>query len=118
MDSDATILAVHNLNDNMWETTNDNNISLLFVKEDLVCCQFDTPHLEESDNEYDVMLKLKQISNSPMIKTVEEEHAEKFVFYNAEELFPSINIEPILQPTVHNTKPVLETPDVESSTSM
>ena len=106
MENVATIPAIHTLNDIMWEKTDDDDIGLLVGKEDLVCCRFNTPHLEESDNKYDSMSKLDQTSNAPMVKTVEEEHAEKFLFNNAEELFPLANIKPTLQPAMHTTEPV------------
>ena len=49
MDSAANILAVHALNECMWETTDDDDIGSLVGKEDLACCHFLVPPLEESE---------------------------------------------------------------------
>ena len=53
MDSAAAILTAHASNDSMWETTDDDDIGSLVGEEDLVCCHFNVPHLEELDEECD-----------------------------------------------------------------
>ena len=52
-----------------------------------------------------------------MAKTVED-NTDKFVFDNAEELFPSPHTEPTFHQAMHLTKPVLETPEVEQDTDI
>ena len=118
MDSAANMLAVHGSNKSMWETTDDDNIGLLVGEDDLIFSHFATTLLEELEDEYDYMYDLDQTSNMPMVKTVEEEHMDKFVFNDAEELFPSTHIEPTLQPPMYPTKPVFNTPEAEQDTDI
>ena len=118
MDSAANMLAMHASNKRMWETIDDDNIGLLVGEDNLICCHFNTPQLEESEDEYDSMSDLDQASNTPMVRTVEEEHVNKFVFDNAEELFPSTHIKPTLQPPIHPNELVFDKPKVDSATDM
>ena len=58
-------------------------------KEDLVCCHFDVPPLEEFEEEYDDMSKPDDMVDKPIVETVGEEFPTKYVFDKSEELFPS-----------------------------
>ena len=84
--------------------TNDDNIGLLVGEDYLICSNFGTTHLEKLEDEYDYMYNLDQTNNTPMVKTVEKENTDIFVFDDAEELFPLPQIEPTLQPPMHPAK--------------
>ena len=113
MNSAANILAVHASNESMWETTDDDNIGSLVSKEDLICSHFDGNHLGESEDEYDYEYDSNKSNDTTVAKTVADEHTDKFVFDDAEELFPSPHNKPIFHPTMHPAKPVLETLEAE-----
>ena len=87
MNSASNILAVHTLNESMWETTDDDNIGSLVSKEDLICNHFDGLHLDESDGEYDYEYDSNESINTPMAETVADKDSNKFLFNDAEELF-------------------------------
>ena len=119
MNSATNIVAVHALNESMWKMTDDDNIGSLVGEEDLICTHFDRLHLEESDDEYDYKYDSVESINTPMVKTVSDKHTDKFVFNDAEELFPlSPQNEPMFCPTMHPANPMLETMEVEQDTDI
>ena len=57
MDISTNMMTVHTLNESMWETTDYDNIGSLVGEDNLICCNFNTPLLEELE-EYNSMSDL------------------------------------------------------------
>ena len=59
------------------------------VEEDVICCHLTTNLFYESNNEE--FFALDEITCEPLVETVDEEVTPKFVHYDAEEPFPTVN---------------------------
>ena len=94
-------------------------------KEDLICCHFNVPPLEEFEEEYDDTSKSDDMVKEPIVETVEEECPMKCVFDNAEELFPykvahfeANNINCVTDAPPDSIESVFDTPPAWSTTKV
>ena len=82
------------------------------AEEDLICCHLTTNPFYESDNEE--FSVLDEISYEPVVETVDEEVTTKFVYKDAEEIFPTsdTSTEPKLtkdtEPDIQDVSPECE----------
>ena len=104
----ADMLAV----DGSWEPTEDDDLELLVGEEDLICCHLTMDPIEESDDK-DLSIS-DETACEPHVEILEEEVTSKFVYEDAEELFPTteIHIKPQIMndtgPDVDNIRPVYD----------
>ena len=95
-----------------WEQTEDDGVESLVDKEDLMCCHLMMDPFDDSDDkEFSVS---DETTYEPLVETVDEEATSKFVYKDAEELFPTADTcaEPKsmqdMEPDVEDMSPVYE----------